>query len=77
VTFKVGDMVEWESQAGSYWKRKRGQVWEIVPPVARPNVRGVGFGRDHESYVVWVPGTGKYWPRVSHLKPVEGGQDGE
>ena len=74
--FKVGDMVEWSSQAGSYRKAKRGVVAEVVAVGKRPNPErfwqlhkhsGCGFGRNHESYVVLV-GKRPYWPRVSQLR---------
>lgn len=76
-SFKVGDTVEWESQAGSYWKKKTGKVEFVVP--AGVDVRritdkldGPGMARHHESYVVKVGTVGfkYYWPRVSALKKV-------
>jgi hypothetical protein len=74
--FKVGDFVTWTSQSGSYRKTKIGEVVEVVPPRVKPNVRGCGSSRNHESYVVRVRemfANGRvrsslvYWPRVSHL----------
>lgn len=72
VTFVKGNIVEWESQAAGYWKRKRGEVVEIVPagvvPRWMPSSRKPGMARDHESYIIHVRGAGRYWPRVSALK---------
>lgn len=73
--FKLGDRVVWESQAQGSWKRKEGEVVEVVPAFGLPRLAGDGWGmhREHESYVVAVQ-TGKrkttlkhYCPRVSAL----------
>ncbi len=77
--FKVGDTVEWTSQAGGFTKTKRGVVREVVPPKGRMSsgmARGlssIGSKRDHESYIVQVTtgakgGVSTYWPRVSALR---------
>lgn len=75
--FKVGDQVTWTSQSGSYVKTKIGTVISIIPKGARPSMEilpGAGWGRDHPSYLVSVPGKtarakGKlYWPNVKHLR---------
>jgi hypothetical protein len=81
----VGDNVSWTSQSAGYKKAKVGTVEEVVPAKAMPNRdrfpqlysgAGVGGHRDHESYVVRVPGKTKksagtvYWPRVNALHPV-------
>ena len=68
---KIGDIVEWKSQAGGYSKRKLGKIVNIVPPHKGPlkyiveakeatgasfsSTAGYGMSRDHESYVVHVP----------------------
>ena len=68
---KIGDIVEWKSQAGGYSKRKRGTIVNIVPPHKGPlkyiveakeetgaafsSTAGHGMSRDHESYIVHVP----------------------
>ncbi|MDN7577451.1 hypothetical protein QZM25_33080 [Burkholderia contaminans] len=82
--FKVGDKVTWVSQAGGHTKVKSGVVEEIVKPGARPSREafeslytgnGIGAPRNHQSYVVRVPGaTAKaagavYWPRAASLQP--------
>lgn len=67
--FKVGDPVQWKSQAGGYIKSKAGIVAEVVPPMASPRNKGDGWGspRNHESYVVKV-GTKLYWPVARNLR---------
>ena len=35
-SLKVGDWVQWESQAGGNWTIKRGTVFEIIPPNQLP-----------------------------------------
>ena len=79
-SFEVGDEVEWTSQAAGIVKAKRGTVEMIVPRGKRPEIKGVGFQRDHVSYVVRVRqynANGKvirtqcYWPRVSALRLVQ------
>jgi hypothetical protein len=75
-TFKVGDRVYWDSQAGGTWRRKTGEVLEVVPPRAQPSapLREPGFWRSEISYVVRAtpdrPGgrAQNYWPRASALR---------
>lgn len=76
--FKVGDTVEWTSQAQGSTTKKRGVVAEVVEKGKRPNrIRfvalykssGCGLGRDHESYVVMV-GNKPYWPRANALRNI-------
>ena len=79
--FKVGDWVQWTSQAAGITRTKVGEVTHIIPPGQRPsNVVGCGSGRDHESYVVLAYLKEKlagvnlsrkrrsYWPAVSGLR---------
>lgn len=80
--FQAGDKVTWHSQAAGYKRTKVGAIEQVVPAKGMPDrdrflqlYRGPGVGspRDHDSYVVRVPGkTDKsagtlYWPRVSAL----------
>jgi hypothetical protein len=74
--FKEGDKVQWTSQANGGVKTKTGVVVQVVEPGKRPDRNrfpalyrdsGVGFGRDHESYVVRVDNK-IYWPRVKDLR---------
>ncbi len=79
---KVGVEVEWTSSSNGSTKTKRGRIEVVVPKGRRPTPEQMkeadayGIARDHESYMVRVPGktpTAKaklYWPRVSALKPV-------
>jgi hypothetical protein len=80
VTFKVGDIVEWTSQAAGCTRTKRGEVVEVVPagcqPVPMSKNRNPGNARDHESYLVRVKGAGLYWPRVSALRAPSGQEGG-
>lgn len=71
--FKIGDRVEWTSQAGGWTRTKIGTVETVVPPGCivpkcskNPNP---GACRDHESYLVRVQKKGLYWPRVAALRP--------
>lgn len=81
--FTVGDDVTWTSQSAGVAKSKTGIVEQVVPAGGYPDRErfeslyrgpGVGLHRDHESYVVRVPGKtaksqGKvYWPRSLHLR---------
>ena len=86
----LGAVVRWSSQAGGNWQTKEGTVVKVVQPKtdpcmlelarslkARSNWGGGGW-RDHESYVVSVPGgkTAKakpvlYWPVASKLQVVK------
>ena len=52
--FKIGDRVTWSSQAGGRTVTKTGEVVEVVPALERPKtkIKGMGFHRDHESYIV-------------------------
>ncbi len=72
---KIGDQVEWTSQAGGYTRTKRGEIVAVVPANTMPEMRkvsryGGGMARGHESYLVKVPGKGTYWPRVPALRLV-------
>jgi hypothetical protein len=69
VTFKVGDLVEWTSQAAGITRTKRGEIVEVIAAYKRVNFGGYirRSTRDHESYVVKANGR-RYWPRVAHLK---------
>lgn len=90
--FNIGDKVTWVSQAGGFYKQKTGIVSHIIPAnrsfrdIIKKEVErnfisnyGGGFKRDHESYVVLIPATGKrgkphlYWPKASVLiyKPLK------
>ena len=81
LTWKVGDKVKWSSQAQGASLTKIGIVVAVIPKGGRPTgIKGCGWGRDHESYVVEVaPKAGSrakskaYWPVVSLLKPLGGG----
>ena len=77
--FKVGDMVTWTSQSGSYSKTKTGTVLVIVPAGSRPvgpegyranSKAGYGLSRYEDSYLIAV-GHVIYWPRVCWLKLAE------
>lgn len=82
-TFRTGDTVSWDSQAGGSWTRKTGQVIEVVPeghkPLTSPTSRKPwGSPRKEVSYVVEVEvthskGTRKevYWPLVKGLNPAK------
>lgn len=74
ISLKVGDEVEWSSQAGGFEQKKRGKVVAVVPPGIRPynllsamdlhnrNTHAIdprSFGRKQESYIIEVPGKGK------------------
>ena len=80
--FTLGDTVTWTSQSAGVAKTKIGTVEQVVAPKTYPDRDrflqlyrgpGVGLARDHESYVILVPGkTGKgagkiYWPRANVL----------
>lgn len=79
--FRVGQLVEWSSQAGGQWRIKQGVVVKTimanVPLTFHPEqlgmwrIRGAGRPRDHESYIVCIPGvdgaTEYFWPRVHNL----------
>lgn len=74
--FKVGDLVEWTSQANGRTTTKRGEVFYIVKPWENPAVThfncdadnevmfdGGIVGRGHESYLVSVK-NGNKKPRM-------------
>jgi len=80
--FTLGDTVTWTSQSAGFEKAKTGTVEQVLAPKTYPDRErfeqlyrgpGVGLARDHESYVVRVPGktakgAGKlYWPRAKAL----------
>ena len=86
--FKTGDIVEWSSTSRGSTKTKRGVIVAIVPKKApeyqiekryreeHPKYKrmsdGGGRPRDHESYLVLVPGPNTtlpslYWPVVAKL----------
>jgi len=77
--FKIGDWVEWESQAHGYSRTKTGCVvavlrsWERVPDEFASELPGHGNPRTGISYIVRVPaktnkGRGKlYWPITNRL----------
>ena len=78
--FRIGDGVQWTSQANGSTRTKQGVVAEVVPAAHKPDrVRfsrlykhsGCGCARDHESYVVMV-GNKPYWPRANVLRPAAG-----
>ena len=81
--FNIGDPVSWVSQANGSRVRKVGRIVKIIPANRGirtqyayaefpASLKGSGFSRDHESYVVECVvgkrgGTRLYWPRVSQL----------
>lgn len=84
-TFVVGDEVFWSSQAGGRNTRKDGVVFRVIPaykscyPEEKEKVLyslqlGTDMARDHESYLVLVPGKTEnskpllYHPVVSRLE---------
>lgn len=75
---KQNEKVKWVSQAKGHVREKSGVIVQVVPPGERPDKErfpdlyrggGIGFARDHESYVVKVDKK-HYWPRVSALQLV-------
>jgi len=81
--FALGDSVTWSSQSAGVALIKTGIIEEVVDPGKLPDRDrfeqlyrgpGIGMSRDHESYVVRVPGktskgVGKlYWPRRAGLR---------
>jgi hypothetical protein len=78
--FKVGDEVELASSNSGSTTRKICRVEAVIPARGRPSdaqrkeADAYGLPRDHESYLVRVPGKtseskGKlYWPRVAALE---------
>lgn len=79
--FTLGQTVTWASQANGSTTTKTGAIVEVVPAGSRVSARhweqmdASGLPRDHESYIIRVPGKterskGKlYWPHVSKLQP--------
>ncbi len=73
---KIGDIVEWKSQAKGTWKTKRGKIIAVVSAGTLPREYKGGekietcTPRDHNSVLVRV-GSAVYWPRVAALKEVE------
>lgn len=74
--FKLGQMVEWTSQANGHKRTKIGIVVKVVRPgypgeLIHEDFRTKSRGkRDHESYVICVPNPDSaefFWPRVSQL----------
>lgn len=80
ITFKTGDKVKWISSSNGTEKEKRGVIEAVIPAGGRPTEEqrreadAYGYGRNHESYLVRVPGKterskGKlYWPLANKLK---------
>jgi hypothetical protein len=80
--FKVGDVVEWESQAAGISRTKEGAVVQVVKESHYPPaISGTpGSPRSHESYIVRASvmngseaqkrRTKLYWPKVKYLKLV-------
>ena len=78
--FKVGDEVKWASSSSGSTTTKRGRVEAVIPARGRlsdsqrKEADASGLPREHESYLVRVPGKtsaskGKlYWPRVAALE---------
>ncbi len=87
--FSVGDRVRWKSASGGYVKEKHGVVVCIVPKGEKASTYatqcaeemgmkypdfGFGLPREHDSYIVHVPGMtprgkGKlYFPLVQKLE---------
>ena len=82
-SFKVGDHVQWSSQAGGSTKPKIGVIEKTVPagmPVLdyTQELRWPGGPRQTISYLVRVPGKTAaskgqlYWPHTSRLSVVKG-----
>lgn len=80
MSWKLNDKVKWTSQAGGYFREKRGVVVGIVPDNELPKSEYINLPlrgetvcpRLHESYVV-AARVGRfaqklYWPRVSVLE---------
>lgn len=82
MTYKLGDMVVWSSQAGGFGKEKSGEIVEVIPAGRsilkskfRDQLDASTLPRRHESYVVMVPPKNGskakpkyYWPRVTALR---------
>ena len=92
VSMQVGDKVAWKSQGCGFEATKIGTIVAVIPPLVAPidfisrmfmsHARSsLNMSRNHESYLVRVPGKdvgGKsncgsrklYWPKVGTLKLV-------
>lgn len=89
MTFKPGQEVSWSSQANGSDLKKVGTIVRVIPAgvwlkdvLSRDEAKSefslrtdfAGLPRQHESYLVAVPGNSDrakkqlYWPRVSSLK---------
>ena len=75
--YKLGEIVQWRSQAQGTAATKIGEVAEVVAIGQRPDRMrferlykgsGCGYGRRETSYVVMV-GNKPYWPVTSLLRP--------
>lgn len=79
ISLKVGDEVEWSSQANGNYMKKRGKVVLVVPPGIRPyhllasmdlrnrNTHAIDprtMHRQTESYIIEVPSKGKGAPKL-------------
>lgn len=81
--FSIGSLVQWSSSANRTTSIKKGVVEAVIAPKCYPTdaqrkeADAYGMARDHESYLVRVPGKtvkakGKlYWPRVSGLSVID------
>jgi len=75
MTYKLGDTVQWRSQAGGYSRQKNGEIVEVVAPGELPCFSGPERRRfnktkkirTHESYVVMSDRIA-YWPLVAYLE---------
>jgi hypothetical protein len=78
ITFNIGDVVEWSSQAAGVWKTKRGIIRRIETKLpfygAKNKVQCVEVVVDPAPLKNGKPSTAKptiYWPRTSALKLIE------
>lgn len=92
MALKIGEKVSWSSQAQGCSSKKVGTIVQVIPAgswlkdvVTQDEAKKefslrtdfAGFPRDHESYLVAVPGNSDrakkrlYWPRVSSLKTAD------
>ena len=79
--FKVGELLEWGSQAHGNWRTKIGMIIKAIPAGLHPSdfldqdelwkIDGPGQRRNHESYIVAIPHADKptefFWPKVGVL----------
>lgn len=79
--FKVGELLEWDSQAHGNWRTKIGVIIKAIPAGFSPDyyndqhslwkIDGLGEPRNHESYIVAIPHADKptefFWPKVGVL----------